>query len=164
MEEGNVKEEIQVPTVETHAEETLVSTEDYAEKTQQIVEEMIEKPTLQTPDERLLERVMKVVNAHIADSDLSVEQIANEVGLSRSHLHRKMKELTGESTSDFVRNVRLKRAAYLLEGGRHSIAEVMYACGFDSPPGFSPSFKNFYGVSPSEYMKEHSYSKSESSE
>ena len=116
-------------------------------------------PSLSTPDERLLERVMKVVNAHITDSDLSVEQIANEVGLSRSHLHRKMKELTGESTSDFVRNVRLKRAAYLLEGGKHSIAEVMYACGFDSPPGFSTRFKNFYGVSPSEYMREHSYSK-----
>ena len=164
MEEGNVKEEVQVPAVETHAVEALVSTEDHAEKTQQIVEEMIEKPKLQTPDERLLERVMKVVNAHIADSDLSVEQIANEVGLSRSHLHRKMKELTGESTGDFVRNIRLKRAAYLLEGGRHSIAEVMYACGFDSPPGFSTRFKNFYGVSPSEYMKEHSYSKSESSE
>ena len=164
MEEGNVKEEVQVPAVETHAVEALVSTEDHAEKTQQIVEEMIEKPKLQTPDERLLERVMKVVNTHIADSDLSVEQIANEVGLSRSHLHRKMKELTGESTGDFVRNIRLKRAAYLLEGGRHSIAEVMYACGFDSPPGFSTRFKNFYGVSPSEYMKEHSYSKSESSE
>ena len=122
------------------------------------------KPSLPTPDERLLERVMKVVNAHITESDLSVEQIANEVGLSRSHLHRKMKELTGESTSDFVRNVRLKRAAYLLEGGKHSIAEVMYSCGFDSPPGFSTRFKNFYGVSPTEYMKEHSYSKPDSVE
>ena len=131
----------------------------HAAQMREAVEELVEKPTLQAPDERLLERVMKVVNAHITDSDLSVEQIANEVGLSRSHLHRKMKDLTGESTSDFVRNVRLKRAAYLLEGGKHSIAEVMYACGFDSPPGFSTRFKNFYGVSPTEYMKEHSYSK-----
>ena len=162
IEEGNVKEVVQSPTVEVQAKETLE--EERREKARQTVEELVEKPTLQAPDERLLERVMKVVNAHITDSDLSVEQIANEVGLSRSHLHRKMKELTGESTSDFVRNVRLKRAAYLLEGGKHSIAEVMYACGFDSPPGFSTRFKNFYGVSPSEYMKEHSYSKSESSE
>ena len=162
IEEGNVKEEDQAPTVDVPAEESIE--EERREKAKQTVEELVEKPTLQAPDERLLERVMKVVNAHITDSDLSVEQIANEVGLSRSHLHRKMKELTGESTSDFVRNVRLKRAAYLLEGGKHSIAEVMYACGFDSPPGFSTRFKNFYGVSPSEYMKEHSYSKSESSE
>lgn len=123
------------------------------------VEEIVEGITIPTPDERLLERVIRVVNAHLSDSGLSVEQIASEVGLSRSHLHRKMKELTGESTSEFVRNIRLKRAAYLLEGGRHSIAEVMYACGFDSPPGFSTRFKNFYGVSPSEYMREHSYSK-----
>lgn len=114
-------------------------------------------PMLHTPDERLMERVMKVVNARITDTDLSVEQIASEVGMSRSHLHRKMKELTGESTSDFVRNIRLKRAAYLLEGGRHSIAEVMYACGFDNPSGFSTRFKSFYGVSPSAYMKEHGY-------
>ena len=162
IEESSVKKEVQPPTVEVQAEESLE--EERREKARQTVEELVEKPTLQAPDERLLERVMKVVNAHIADSDLSVEQIANEVGLSRSHLHRKMKELTGESTSDFVRNVRLKRAAYLLEGGKHSIAEVMYACGFDSPPGFSTRFKNFYGVSPSEYMKEHSYSKSESTE
>ena len=162
IEEGNVKEVVQSPTVEVQAKETIE--EERREKARQTVEELVEKPTLQAPDERLLERVMKVVNAHITDSDLSVEQIANEVGLSRSHLHRKMKELTGESTSDFVRNVRLKRAAYLLEGGKHSIAEVMYACGFDSPPGFSTRFKNFYGVSPSEYMREHSYSRSESTE
>ena len=157
IEEGNVKEEVQTSIVDVQAKETLE--EERREKARQTVEELVEKPTLQAPDERLLERVMKVVNAHITDSDLSVEQIANEVGLSRSHLHRKMKELTGESTSDFVRNVRLKRAAYLLEGGKHSIAEVMYACGFDSPPGFSTRFKNFYGVSPTEYVKEHSYSK-----
>ena len=157
IEEGNVKEVVHTYTDEVPAEETIE--EERREKAKQTVEELVEKPTLQAPDERLLERVMKVVNAHITDSDLSVEQIANEVGLSRSHLHRKMKELTGESTSDFVRNVRLKRAAYLLEGGKHSIAEVMYACGFDSPPGFSTRFKNFYGVSPTEYMKEHSYSK-----
>ena len=157
IEESSVKEEVQAPSVEILTEEAIE--DERREKAKQTVEELVEKPTLQAPDERLLERVMKVVNAHITDSDLSVEQIANEVGLSRSHLHRKMKELTGESTSDFVRNVRLKRAAYLLEGGKHSIAEVMCACGFDSPPGFSTRFKNFYGVSPSEYMREHSYSK-----
>lgn len=153
IEEGSGKEVVQASTDVVPAEETLE--EERREKARQTVEELVEKPTLQAPDERLLERVMKVVNAHITDTDLNVEQIASEVGLSRSHLHRKMKELTGESTSDFVRNVRLKRAAYLLEGGNHSIAEVMYACGFDSPSGFSTRFKHFYGVSPSEYMREH---------
>lgn len=158
MEENKLKEKIQVSVIEVRTEEKTSNDEEVRnEVIRQKVDESIEKSALQTPDERLMERMMKVVNTHIADSNLSVEQIAGEVGLSRSHLHRKMKELTGESTSDFVRNVRLKRAAYLLEGGNHSIAEVMYACGFDSPSGFSSRFKKFYGVSPSEYLREHSY-------
>lgn len=157
-EENNSKGEVQIPVVEVRIKEkTSNDEEERNEVVRQKVDKSIEKSALQTPDERLMERMMKVVNAHITDPDFSVEQIAGEVGLSRSHLHRKMKELTGESTSDFVRNVRLKRAAYLLEGGNHSIAEVMYACGFDSPSGFSSRFKKFYGVSPSEYLREHSY-------
>lgn len=141
-----------------HAAQMREEEEDKA-KVEQAVDKLIDQqPVIQTPDERLMERVIQVINRHLSDSDLSVEQIANEVGMNRSHLHRKMKEMTGESISGFVRNVRLKRAAFLLEGGRHSIAEVMYACGFDNPSGFSTRFKHFYGVSPSEYMKEHSYS------
>lgn len=117
------------------------------------VEELIEKPSIQTPNNRLLERVLKVINAHITDPNLSVEQIANEAGISRAHLHRKMKEMTGESTSNFVRNVRMKRAAYLLESSHLPIAEVMYACGYDSPANFSRAFKLFYGMPPTEYIR-----------
>ena len=108
-----------------------------------------------TADERLLERVMKTVNAHFDESELSVEQIAQEVGLSRSHLHRKMKELTGQSVSGFVRTLRLHRAAQLLEQGGRSVGEVMTLCGFDSPSTFSTSFKTFFGLSPTDYVKEH---------
>ena len=116
-----------------------------------------ELPPTQAPtaDERLLERVMKTVNAHFDESELSVEQIAQEVGLSRSHLHRKMKELTGESVSSFVRKLRLRRAAQLLEQGGRSVGEVMVLCGFDNPSTFSTSFKNFFGLSPTDYVKEH---------
>ena len=85
----------------------------------------------------------------------SVDDIAEEVGISRVHLHRKMKELTGQTPHDFIRNIRLKQAANLLTTQNMNITEVMYACGFNNPASFSTIFKKFYGMSPREYMNEH---------
>lgn len=115
----------------------------------------VEQVEVKTPDEHLLERVMKVINANISNPDLSVELVAQEVGISRGHLHRKLKELTNQSPRDFIRNIRLKQAANLLEQGHHNIEEVMYACGFDNASSFSTKFKALYGVSPTAYMNEH---------
>ena len=119
------------------------------------LEEKVDEVKIQSPDEKLLDRVMTTINAHLDDSDLSVDMIADEVGISRVHLHRKMKELTGQTPHDFIRNIRLKRAAYLLSGQGVNVTEVMYACGFSNSASFSTVFKKFYGVSPREYMKEH---------
>ena len=110
---------------------------------------------LKTSDDKLMEKVMQVINENISNPYLSVEFIAQEVGISRSHLHRKMKELTNQGPRDLVRNIRLKRAADLLASGRRNISEVMYACGFENMGSFSVKFKNLFGVSPSAYMKEH---------
>ena len=104
---------------------------------------------------------MQVIRCHIGNPNLSVEQLADEVGASRWQLLRKIKELTGESPRVFVKNVRLKRAAYLLEDGTRSIDDVMRACGFDNTAEFSAMFKKFYGVSPSEYMHERSFGSGE---
>jgi len=98
---------------------------------------------------------MTTINARLNDSDLSVDMIAEEVGISRVHLHRKMKELTGQTPHDFIRNIRLKRAATLLAGQGMNVTEVMYACGFSSSASFSTLFKKFYGMSPRDYMREH---------
>lgn len=92
---------------------------------------------------------------------MSVEKLADEVGASRWQLFRKIKELTGESPRVFMKTVRLKRAAYLLEDGTRSIDDVMRACGFDNTAEFSAMFKKFYGVSPSEYMHERSFGSGE---
>ena len=119
------------------------------------LEEQIDGVKLKSPDEKLLERVMATINAHLKDSDLSVDMIADEVGISRVHLHRKMKELTGQTPHDFIRNLRLKRAAYLLASPGVNVTDVMYACGFSNSASFSTLFKKFYGVSPREYIKEH---------
>ncbi len=118
------------------------------------LEEQVEKIKMKSPDEQLLERVMKVINKNIGNSDLSVDAIADEVGLSRVHLHRKMKELTGQTPHDFIRNIRLKQAANLLASHNMNITEVMYACGFNNAASFSTIFKKFYGMSPRDYMNE----------
>jgi YesN/AraC family two-component response regulator len=118
------------------------------------LEEKVDQIKMKSPDEQLLERVMKVINKNIGNSDLSVDAIAEEVGLSRVHLHRKMKELTGQTPHDFIRNIRLKQAANLLAAHNMNITEVMYACGFNNAASFSTIFKKFYGMSPRDYMNE----------
>ena len=109
---------------------------------------------MKSPDEKLLERVMAVINKNLTNTDLNIDMIAEEVGISRVHLHRKMKELTNQTPHDLVRNIRLKQAANLLANQHQNITEVMFACGFSNAASFSTMFKNMYGVSPKEYMKE----------
>ena len=112
----------------------------------------VEQIEMQTPDNSLMQRVMEVINENINDSDLSVDMIAQKVGISRVHLHRKMKELTNQTPHSFIRNIRLQQAAKLLKDGKQSITDVMYACGFSNSASFSTMFKNLYGCSPREYM------------
>lgn len=102
-------------------------------------------------DDALMERIMGSINKHIADPDFNVEQLCDEVGISRSQLHRKMKEMTGVATSDFIRNLRLNQAAKLISEGKVNISQVAFSVGFNSTTHFSTVFKKHFGVSPSEY-------------
>ena len=118
------------------------------------LEDRVDEIKVKSPNEKLLERVMSTINKHLDDSNLSVDMIAEEVGISRVHLHRKMKELTGQTPHDFIRNIRLKQAAKLLATQGMNISEVVYACGFSNAASFSTMFKSVYGMSPRDYMKE----------
>ena len=91
---------------------------------------------------------------------LNVEKLGREVGISRAHLHRKMKELIGMTPSDFIRNIRLRRACELLKKPDVDITQVAYTLGFTSQPHFSTAFKRFTGVSPTEYRTMHVQGKS----
>lgn len=104
-------------------------------------------------DEKLMERVMKVINKNLSNSDITVEMIAQEIGISRVHLHRKLKELTNQSTRDFIRNIRLQAAAKLLSEKKLTVAEVSDLVGFKQPNNFSTCFKEMYGMSPSAYAQ-----------
>lgn len=110
---------------------------------------------IESADDKLLNRILAVVNANLSNNDLNIDMICTEVGISRVHLHRKMKELTNQTPHDFIRNLRLKQAARLLSRKGQNITEVMYRCGFNSTTSFSTMFKKMYGLSPRDYMKEH---------
>ena len=118
-------------------------------------EEQISIPEVKSPDDRLMERVMRVINENLGNPALTVEMISTEVGISRVHLHRKLKELTNQTTQQLIRNLRLKQAATLLADKRHSITEVATLTGFTHPTYFATAFREMYGISPSEYMERH---------
>lgn len=107
---------------------------------------------LKSSDEQLMDKVMKYVYNNIADPTLNVEKLSEHVGLSRVHMHRKLKELTNQSARDFIKNIRLKQAGILLGEKKLNISEVAYALGFSNLSHFSTTFKDYYGVSPKEYM------------
>lgn len=118
-------------------------------------EEQISTPEIKSPNDRLMERVMRVINENLSNPALTVEMISTEVGISRVHLHRKLKELTNQTTQQLIRNLRLKQAATLLAEKRHSITEVATLTGFTHPTYFATAFREMFGVSPSEYMEQH---------
>ena len=105
-------------------------------------------------DEALMERIMKVVNQHLDDSDFNVEMLTKEVGISRAQLHRKMKEMTGLPVSEFIRNIRLEQAVRLLEEQKINVTQVAYSVGFSNLAHFSTVFRKQFGVSPSEYVEQ----------
>lgn len=121
---------------------------------EQQVEEKITKIEMKSNDEILMSKVMKTINDHLADPTLNVEMLAANVGMSRVHMHRKLKELTNQSARDFIRSIRLKQAANLLREKNLSVSEVAYATGFSNLSHFSNTFRDLYGISPSEYKEQ----------
>ncbi len=112
----------------------------------------VDKVEITSPDERLMQRIMKVINANLSNPDLGNELLTKEVGISRVHLYRKLKEMTNLSLRDFIKNIRLTEAARLLSEQHHSIADVAEKCGFENVSYFTVVFKQKYGVPPSVYM------------
>jgi len=104
-------------------------------------------------DQGFLEKLIKLVEDNIDDSELSGDTIAAAVGMSKGNLYKKLKTLTGMTVNIFVRNIRLKVAARLLKQGNYNISEIAYAVGFNNPKYFSTCFSELFQVSPKEYMK-----------
>ena len=103
-------------------------------------------------DQRFLEKLIQIVEKNIGDPELDVEFLLNNVAMSRSQLHRKIKAVSGQPITGFIRIIRIKRAAQLMEQKFGNVSEIMYAVGFNNQSYFTKSFREVYGMTPSEFM------------
>ncbi|MBR8534044.1 response regulator [Carboxylicivirga sediminis] len=106
-------------------------------------------------DTRFLEKILTKIEENLSESEYSVEQLAEDYGVSRIYLNRKIKALTGETTNQFMRNIRLKHAAELLKQNKLNISEVTWKVGYNDLRTFRKRFKEKFGMSPSEYAKQY---------
>lgn len=104
-------------------------------------------------DNFFLEQATKIVERNINNKEFNAEVLNREMGCSKSRLYSKLKQITGLSSSEFIRSIRLKRAVQLFEQEDLFIKEIMYMTGFNTPSYFAKCFKKEYGVRPSEYQK-----------
>lgn len=114
---------------------------------------MVDSVRVKGNNDVLMEKIMKSINEHLSDPDLNMDLLTQEVGISRAQLHRKMKEITGISTSEFIRNLRLEQAARLIKEKKINITQVAYSVGFNNQTHFSTVFKKHFGITPTEYAE-----------
>lgn len=107
---------------------------------------------MENAEEKLFNRVNEVIKNHLDNSEFSVQQLSDEVGISRVHLNRKMKERYGVSPNIFIKSFRLKQAAHLLANNSVNVSEVAYKVGFSSHSYFTTSFHDYFGMSPKEFV------------
>ncbi|GAA3623585.1 hybrid sensor histidine kinase/response regulator transcription factor [Flavivirga jejuensis] len=106
-------------------------------------------------DEDFLKKTIDIIDKNLSDSNFGVGELSKEMGFSTTHFYRRLKQLTGQVPSIYIKNFRLQRAAELLKNNEgHNVSEVMYQIGIESNSHFSTSFKKLYGLSPSEYIKD----------
>ncbi|MFZ5429205.1 MAG: two-component regulator propeller domain-containing protein [Bacteroidota bacterium] len=103
-------------------------------------------------DSQLVEKAIRIIDQNLLKSDFGVDKLASDLNMSRTSLYRKLKTLTGQSATEFIRYVRLKKALSLMETSDLSIEEVSIAVGFNSHSYFSHCFRQHFGKTPSEYL------------
>lgn len=108
---------------------------------------------MSSADKALLDKITHSIEENLTDPNFGVEMLADQVNLSRSSLHRKLKDLIGTSPTDFVRLIRLKKAADLITEGSYRIGEVCYIVGINSPSYFIKIFQKQFGMTPKEFEK-----------
>ncbi|MEI6276307.1 MAG: ATP-binding protein, partial [Prolixibacteraceae bacterium] len=125
---------------------------------QKYSQEMLLQPRnvlLSSPDERFLQKAIDAVERNISDPDLDIDRFAVEIGVSRMQLYRKLNALTEMTVKEFVRNIRLKRAAQMLVQQKMNVSEVAYAVGFRDLSHFRKCFRQEFNMSSSEYIEKH---------
>jgi len=125
-------------------------------KEMQITKDNLHPIELQSNNDLLMQKVIETINERISDPELNVEILADAIGISRGHLHRKIKEITGSSPGEYIRSIRLNQAAQLLRGEKKNISQISYSVGYSNPSVFSTAFRQFFGMSAKDYQKRYS--------
>ena len=112
------------------------------------------QPQIVPFDEQFMQQVMEVMEKQMDNSEFTIDEFAQELGMGRTVFYQKLKAIIGLSPVDFIREMRIKRAKQLIDSGEYNISTVAYMTGFNDPKYFSKCFKKQYGMSPSEYNKE----------
>ena len=123
---------------------------------QKFTSEMVLKPAevvVPSTQVQFMEKIKSIIENNLEYERFGVDRLSAEMGMSRSQLHRKLKAITNQSTTEFIRNFRLQRAAQLILQDAGSMAEIAYKVGFNSQAYFNKSFQELFGCSPSEYKK-----------
>lgn len=108
----------------------------------------------ESQDEKLLAKITQIIEGHLDDSDLNVQKLSDLSGINTKQIYRRIKLLTGHTAVDYIKSIRLKKAAMLLSQQKFSIGEVMYMVGFSNPSYFSKCFSEKYGKTPKQYLEE----------
>jgi signal transduction histidine kinase/DNA-binding response OmpR family regulator len=106
-------------------------------------------------DEAFLNRLLHSVEHHMGDTQFGVDQLAHDAAMSKTHLNRKLRALVDQSAHEFIRTIRLKRAARLLSGRSGNVSEIAYEVGFSNPSHFAEVFRHAFGCSPTEFARTH---------
>jgi transcriptional regulator GlxA family with amidase domain len=117
--------------------------------------EMVLKPkniTINTPDERFLQKTIEIIENNITDPEFDIDKLSLAVGVSRTQMYRKLSVLTDMTVREFIKSIRLKRAAQLLEQNKMNISEIAFAVGFKDLSHFRKCFRQEFGMSASEYV------------
>lgn len=112
-----------------------------------------EKIAFNEMDKQIMQKAKEIVMKNLDNPDFSADIFSSDMNMSRSNLHLKLKAITGESTIDFIRKIRFGEAIKLLLDGRYNVAEVSTMVGFNTPSYFATSFKKYFGMLPTEYVK-----------
>ena len=112
-------------------------------------------------DDRLLQKAINVINENIGNPDFSVAELSAALCMHRTSLYKKLVYITGKTPVEFIRSIRLKKAAALLANGGVYVSEIAYMVGFNSPKVFTGHFKDEFGCSPTEYRRLHHAGKAE---
>ena len=147
---------VPVDLLRTSIQQAISTRETIRNKYSSDVSYDFEEITIQSPEKQFLPKVIDTIKAHISDPDFGVEELSREIGMSRVHMNRKLKEAINISPSSFIKSIKLKQAAYLLVNNKVNISEVAYKVGFSTHSYFSSSFKEYFGLSPKEFISKYS--------